>query len=69
MSLSKLERDAVLDEERRVVVLRERERAKAQDATKLRRQTKEELDDHARFCVKGMAYGRRQPYQAAGRRH
>lgn len=63
MSLSKLERDAVLAEEQRVVMLRERERAKAKDEDKLQKQTAEELAEHARFCVKGASAT--QPYSPA----
>ena len=52
-SLSKLEKDVSVAEERRVQLLRERDKARAGDEKKKARQELEERKEHTRFCVKG----------------
>jgi len=53
MSLSRLEKDAVQAEERRVAVLKANALAKESDQKKLGRKLMEQEQEHTRFCVKG----------------
>ena len=53
MSLSRLEKDAVVAEEARVAKLREKARADTADERKLRKKTMEEEREHTRYCVNG----------------
>ena len=57
MSLSRLEKDAVVAEEARVAKLREKARADTADERKLRKKTMEEEREHTRYCVNGARLG------------
>jgi hypothetical protein len=57
MSLSRLEKDAVVAEEARIAKLREKARADTADEKKLRKKVLEEEREHTRYCVRGAARG------------